>query len=152
MVKESKEGVEEIKSLYQPEDIGLVTITSVSMKRDNHPLYVNLLTHALGFQFPEENVHGYVPPPNVGYCQSGFTKKMFNITTLREEEIPIVNPKLAYVILDDTYETGKTLEKAVEMLIEQKVDRNKLWFFTYRIEQYADGPFLDHVDNYPRRN
>lgn len=143
-------GARELSQLYTFEDLGLVVIPSVSFGLNVHPLYIRKLKEHLGFDFLPGNIHEYVPSDDVGYAKSGFTRRLFGITAPRQEVIPRVNPELAYIILDDTLESGKTLDKAIERMTEQGVRRDELYFFCQAIENFADGPFLDHVDRFPR--
>lgn len=151
MVMNLRQGAEKIKSLYQPEELGLVTITSFYTGLDNHHFLVEKLRDELDLVSFKNNTYSYFPPPNVGHCQSYWLRKMMNIKTLREEQIPKVNPKLTFIIIDDTYETGGTMGAAVKMLVKQGVDKTKLWFSTGMIEHNSMGPFLDNVSNYPKR-
>jgi hypothetical protein len=99
----------------------------------------------LGFEIPEKRVLKYTPPRHkdgktIGY--SGYE---------REEKIPkIKDLKGTYIIMDDSFEKGNTLECALDMLLKQDLPITKIWFFAGALidKEYSpqDSGLLDFAD------
>ncbi|MFH1308209.1 MAG: phosphoribosyltransferase [archaeon] len=128
--KKALEGLQELLNLHPIENIYQVIIESPT--RGKLPPVMRYIKGVCSLKLPEERTLYYIPPGNIG-----------NAKKPRQEKIPKVTaPDKPHLIIDDTMETGKTLEAAMSMLEKQGVNSEQMWFFTSCI---MDSPIDDQI-------
>ena len=160
------QGTAELLRVTTPEQIAIMGITSRS-----YPEYIDdvieIFEKELKATIPTERRFSYTPPNNVG-CDYRIsidsTSRMvfkYEDKEPRVESIPeITNPNLTYVIFDDIFEKGHTLNRTINRLVEKGVKEEGIWFGVNLVidlfggdnRPYLDKPhtFFDYIEDLER--
>jgi len=134
-----RESIEELFSCAPQEDMFYVVIPSTQPPSFGQEAVMRRFERRLCI--PPERTLEYTPPGCVGVAREP-----------RQEKIPqIEDPTKLYILVDDSFRSGSTLEYALKRLAEQNVQREKVWFLVAGIDDkdHKDqAGFLDKAETY----
>jgi predicted amidophosphoribosyltransferase len=148
-IKSLEEGIADLLSTFSPEDIMLVEIPSRTpgFKYSEDLLYC---FRRKGLEIPPERRVTYIPPDSVS--RRNFAERVhIGYAPHRVEQIPKTEDvHKAYIIIDDSIESGATLACAVKALEGQGVPRRNIWFSAISgpLANQTSGILFDNVEAY----
>ena len=136
-------GVADLLNNSSAKDIIFVEIYSLGRGKGLDYPTTELLEDSFGITISPK-VLSYIPP------RLSEDRKVGSSLYMRNEKVPrISDPTQAYLIIDDVFQTGKTLSCLVRALESQSIPKKNMWFFLSIIIPPSSNhspPFLDRAD------